>query len=333
MPEPVGYLTGHTFNPGRFLVAANTPAAPTNYPGTPRRPEVVMTPTATPAWPAALAAAAVWALALGWYARVNPPMAGMAAAGAAYAGVLAGLTVWLVRRPAPDDRLRAGPPRRAWDIVAGGLLGWAFLYGFAFGGVYGGVRVPGLTSLIADLTRWRPAPGVDGTTLLNFASLAAVPAAALLAAGARPRDLGLCPPVPGTRAATAACLVLPAGFVAWGFAHGKLTPALLLVGVVHNLLSNGLTEEVMCRGVLLARLRTAAGTAWGVAIQGLLFGLVHVGGAIPEEHGDAVTAAAAAVALNAPMGVALGVIAVRTGSLALPTAIHVAGHLMRDVLR
>jgi membrane protease YdiL (CAAX protease family) len=32
------------------------------------------------------------------------------------------------------------------------------------------------------------------------------------------------------------------------------------------------------------------------------------------------------------MGVALGVVAVRTGSLALPVAVHVSLHLMKDVL-
>ena len=60
------------------------------------------------------------------------------------------------------------------------------------------------------------------------------------------------------------------------------------------------------------------------------FGLIHLGGAIPEEHGDPLMAVAAFVALDAPMG---GALAVRTGSLALPTAIHAAGHLMIDVLR
>jgi membrane protease YdiL (CAAX protease family) len=263
-------------------------------------------------------------------------MAAMAAGGAAYAAVLAALTLWLVRRPAASDRLRASgsrPPLWEWYAVAVVLLAWAFLYGFAFGGLYGGVRVPGLTPLIADLSRWWPAPGIDGTTLLNFVSLAAVPAAVLLALGTRPRELGLCAPVPGTRAATAVCLLLPMAFVAWGFASGKLTVGLLLVMLVHNTLSNGFTEELMCRGLLLPPLRSAAGTAWAVVIQGLLFGLIHLGGAVPEEGGDLLMAVAASIALNVPMGVALGVIAVRTGSLALPTAIHVAGHVMKDVLR
>jgi membrane protease YdiL (CAAX protease family) len=88
----------------------------------------------------------------------------------------------------------------------------------------------------------------------------------------------------------------------------------------------------MWRGVLLATFRSAVSTGWAIVAQGLLFALIHVGGSIPEEGGNVVHAAAAAVALNAPMGFALGVVAARTGSLALPTAIHVSLHLMSDAL-
>ncbi|MFL5330269.1 MAG: CPBP family intramembrane glutamic endopeptidase [Gemmataceae bacterium] len=53
----------------------------------------------------------------------------------------------------------------------------------------------------------------------------------------------------------------------------------------------------------------------------------------PEELDKAIEADFdAVVALNFPMGVALGVIALRTGSLALPVAIHVSLHVMTDVL-
>jgi membrane protease YdiL (CAAX protease family) len=120
--------------------------------------------------------------------------------------------------------------------------------------------------------------------------------------------------------------------VGWAVTVGKVTPLALLVMAVHSLVSNGFCEEFMCRGLLLPTLRASAPTAWAVVAQGLLFGLVHLGGAVPEESGDPVLAAAAAVALNFPMGVALGVVAVRTGSLALPVAVHVSLHLMKDVL-
>ncbi len=287
-------------------------------------------------WPAGIAAAVVWIPCVVWFSTAHPAMGGMAAGGAAYAALLAGLTVWLVRRPGPEDRLRAIPgtaPLWAWYGVAGITLAWAFVYGFAYGGLYGGVYVPYLTPLIGRLHAWQAARGVDGTTLLNFFSLAVLPAATLLAVGVRPKQMGVCLPVAGTRAATGACLALPAVFVIWGFAAGKLTAAALLVMLVHNFLSNGFSEEFSCRGLLLAPLRAVLPTQWAVVAQGLLFGLIHVGGAIGEEKGDAALAVAGSVALNFPMGVALGVIAVRTGSLALPTAIHIAGHVMKDLLQ
>jgi membrane protease YdiL (CAAX protease family) len=298
----------------------------------------VTTPAQDRTWPlgATITIVAVWTLALGWYAQANPQMAAMAAGGGLYAAILAGLTTRFVRQPSPNDRLRASGTTAslwAWYVVAGLTLAWGLLYGFAFGGLYGGPSISYLTPLIGDLSRWQPIRGVDGTTLLNFTSLAAVPTVILFALRVRPRELGLSVPVPGTRAATVACLVLPMLFVIWGFAQGRLTISLLSVMLVHNFLSNGFTEELMCRGLFLAPLRATVPTAWAVVAQGLLFGLIHLGGAIPEEGGDPVQALAACVALNVPMGAALGVIAVRTGSLALPTAIHIAGHIMKEVLR
>lgn len=284
----------------------------------------------------AVAGAALWAAALAYYAARRPSLAAMAAGGAAYAAILAALCARLVRSPAPPDRLRATgrtAPLSAWYAVALAVLAWGFLYGVAFGGVSGGVYVPLLTPWVADLSRRWLAPGVDGTTVLNFASFAVVPGLILAAAGATRPELALAAPVKGTGRAAAACLALPAAFVAWGFAAGKVTAASLGVAVVHDFLSNGFAEEFMCRAVLLAALRSVLPVGWAVVTQGLLFGLVHVGGAIPEEGCGLVAAAAAAVALNAPMGMALGVVAARTGSLALPTAVHVSLHLMNDVLR
>ena len=71
---------------------------------------------------------------------------------------------------------------------------------------------------------------------------------------------------------------------------------------------------------------------WTNVEPGVLFGLLHLGGAIPEAGGDPVQAVSAAVALNFPRGMALGLAAVRTGSLMLPTAIHVSLHIMKDLL-
>lgn len=287
-------------------------------------------------WAIALAGTAVWAASLWWFSRFNPSMGAAAAGGAVYAALLTLLTVWLAPRTPPEDRLRVlsgRPGLSVWWIVAGAELCWVMTYGIAFGGVGGGVRVPLLTPRIADLSRWQFVRGVNGTTLLNFVSLGLLPACVMLTFGARPRELGLVRPVRGTRAVSVAWLALPTAFVVWGFSRGKLTGGIFGVMLLHNLLSNGFPEEAQCRGLFLAPLRTVLPTAWAVLIQGLLFGLIHFGGAIPEEGGDYVRAAAASVALNFPMGVALGVVSVRTGSLALPIVIHVSLHVMKDLVR
>src|SRR5205823_6005551 len=102
-------------------------------------------------WPAALAATAVWCACLLRYGLAHPAMAGMAAGGAAYAAILASCVWFLIRRPPGFDRLRVtgvGISLRAWQIVALVTLTWAFLYGFAYGGVEGGVRIPFLTPWI-----------------------------------------------------------------------------------------------------------------------------------------------------------------------------------------
>lgn len=283
----------------------------------------------------ALTGGAIWAACLFWFGRFNPSMAGAAAGSAFYAAVLGGLALWL-GRPMPEDYLRVASGRRtliAWSIVAGIEFCWALLYGIAYGGVDGGVRIPVLTERIGELLRWHPVAGVNGATLLNFFSIGLIPVCAVLALGARRREVGLVRPVRGTGALSLACLLLPAGFVIWAFARGLLTAGTLGVVVLHSLLSNGFPEEAQCRGLFLAPLRSVLPGSWAIVLQGLMFGLIHFGGAIPEEGGDYLRAAAAAVALNFPMGVALGVVAIRTGSLALPIGIHVSLHVMKHLVQ
>lgn len=285
-------------------------------------------------WGSVAVGVAVWAASLLWFARYNTSMAAAAAGGAFYALVLAILAVWL-GRDVPDDRLQVTSGRRtliAWWLVACVELGWSILYGIAFGGLNGGIRVPVLTECVANLLRWQLTRGVNGPTLLNFFSIGLAPLCAVLALGGRPRELGLVRPLPRTRALSFACLLLPACFGVWGLARGRVTAGTIGIIALHSFLSNGFPEEAQCRGLFLPPLRRTLSTSWAVLIQGLIFGLIHFGGAIGEEGGDYLRAAAAAVALNFPMGAALGIVALRTGSLALPIAIHVSLHLMKDLV-
>lgn len=92
-----------------------------------------------------------------------------------------------------------------------------------------------------------------------------------------------------------------------------ILPALLLAG------SNGLMEESIFRGAVLGWGSRAVGVAGALVVQALLFGLTHAG----PDFVDPIAAlpVLAAVTLG---GLIAGWIVVRTGSLLLPIAVHVA---------
>ncbi len=89
---------------------------------------------------------------------------------------------------------------------------------------------------------------------------------------------------------------------------GAIVPALVFAG------SNGAMEEIVYRGSLQAWL---GGDAFALVAQALVFGLVHTGS---DVGGPAILV----VAGMAVAGAIAGLIVRRTGSLALPIAIHIA---------
>jgi len=91
---------------------------------------------------------------------------------------------------------------------------------------------------------------------------------------------------------------------------GALVPALAF-GI-----ANGVLEEVGYRGILQGLLSRIAPISVAIGFQGLLFGIVHAGP-------DVVALLPVHVALLGMVGVAAGVIRWRTGSLAIPIALHV----------
>lgn len=83
-------------------------------------------------------------------------------------------------------------------------------------------------------------------------------------------------------------------------------------------ISNGAMEELAYRGGLLGWLARVVGPAAALVAQALLFGLQHSVGA--EFTGSSVPVVAATVG----GGLVAGLLVRRTGSLALPIALHVA---------
>ena len=92
----------------------------------------------------------------------------------------------------------------------------------------------------------------------------------------------------------------------------SLIPAILFA------IANATMEEVAYRGALLRWLAPAAGVVNALALQAFVFGLAHGVGT------DFIGSPLPVMAATAATGLLLGVLALRTRSLLLPIAIHVA---------
>jgi membrane protease YdiL (CAAX protease family) len=93
---------------------------------------------------------------------------------------------------------------------------------------------------------------------------------------------------------------------------------LSLVPALAFAIANAAMEELAYRGVLLRWLAPVTGVASALALQALVFGLAHGAGT------DFIGSPLPVMAATAAAGLILGAIALRTRSLLLPIAIHVA---------
>jgi membrane protease YdiL (CAAX protease family) len=284
--------------------------------------------------PALIAGAVIWLASV--VALVGPDrgIALIAASSAAYAAMLAGLTWWLVPKasvPPGDDTLRAHgaplPMALRYAVVVAAIV-WIVGANVV---AAAGVNVPLFSAWRAFIGPAHPLPFVHGGELQNFLMEALVPGLLLLALGASRRQLGLVTPVRGTFRATLACLALPMVFVVMGFVQGKLDLfRLFWLLIVRNLISNGFSEEFVMRGALLSHLRGFLRADVALVAQALIFAVLHFG--IGDEHGNPILIIANVIALNFPMGLVLGFMALRTRSLLMPSVVHVSLDAMKDLV-
>ena len=166
----------------------------------------------------------------------------------------------------------------------------------------------------------------------NFITYALVPGTLLFLLGAKPIELGLTAWRKGAWSALIGALVLPAIFVGLWFSKDHGSVGLLLTYLAHNFLSNGFSEEFLMRGITLSHLRAFVPKEWAVVGQAILFGLFHM--APLGRHGvNWFLEGAADVAMNAPIGFFLALIALRARSILLPGLIHTSLDTIVDVMR
>jgi membrane protease YdiL (CAAX protease family) len=144
-----------------------------------------------------------------------------------------------------------------------------------------------------------------------------------------PAELGLRRPSMGEAAvAIAGCLALVAGGLLIGPTIARpffgeldfpVPPAALGPAILFGI-ANGVTEEVAYRGALQGWLSRVWPLWPAVGFQGLLFGIVHAG---PE----VVALLPVHIAILAGVGIAAGLVRLRSGSLAVPIGIHVGADI------
>jgi membrane protease YdiL (CAAX protease family) len=161
----------------------------------------------------------------------------------------------------------------------------------------------------------------------NFISEALVPGLLLFALGAKPIELGLRAWAKGSWYTLLGALVLPAIMVAIWFTKGHASVGLLVFMLARNFLSNGISEEFLMRGMTMSHLRAFFSNDWAIGIQALLFGALHF-----ESSGNAPLMLAEVIALNAPMGFFLGLIAMRARSVVLTGLIHTTLDTVKDIV-
>ncbi|MBA3688303.1 MAG: CPBP family intramembrane metalloprotease [Chloroflexi bacterium] len=228
--------------------------------------------------------------------------------------LLAGLVASLVHR-------RRGPE----EGTSRAVLVWAGCLAVALNMAWTGVPLPAFARDLACADRFAP-----------FAALRIIGAVVMLGAvavlvrivRADPADLGLrWPSRPWLLTSLAGLPVIAVAAILLGpilakpfFGPvspmprdlGSLIPALAFA------VANASMEEVAYRGALLRWLTPVTGTATALALQALVFGLAHGTGT------DFTGSPLPVMAATAAAGLILGAMALRTRSLLLPIAIHVA---------
>jgi len=244
------------------------------------------------------------------------------------------LILWLITRrlvheptSTVSDVLKAAGTRKRLfvrAVIVAAVLLLIFIYGFTNSKV---LTVPVFDSAYRGIARLAPQLG---SGLPNFVLYVLIPGLLVVALGARRRELGLTRPAKGTYLAT---LVGGGLFLlswVWRILQRRMAIPMLGLFLLHNFLSNGFSEEFLTKGLVLSHLRAFMRNDWALVVQAMIFAFLHFGSSLHDER-TMVGVVANVIALNAPMGYFLGLMAVRTRSLFLPAAVHLIFDTTRNV--
>lgn len=162
---------------------------------------------------------------------------------------------------------------------------------------------------------------MPAVALLAIVGQATVPLGAALAAGAGWRELGF---DRGHRSLPVALVLLVALAAGAALAGGAVLRG-AVAAAPGTLVTAAIPEEVHLRGVLMTRLQRLWGSGWAVVASALVFGAYHATANVGYFGGPPYPVAAAlGVVFEGTLGLAFGVLMLRTRSLAAPVAVHAA---------
>ncbi len=232
-------------------------------------------------------------------------------------GALVGVLLTLILTDAPPKvgRVVIGTPRNRILMQLAVILGVIIMTGFAAHSY-----VP-LWSEAVDVFRgmgrayFSPLLVNDPAAALgNPAAYFFIPALLLVLLGARWSELGM-----GSGHRVGQMIIvwgaLPATLLFLVLWSGAATPLLLARSLLTGALIHGFGAEFLFRGALQTRLLRLMNVRWALAVQALLFALWHVPSSTAALGGNLLAGTAFAIAQYGVLGVALGVIALRTRSL------------------
>ena len=288
----------------------------------------------------ALRSSAVWTFAVLWVISATYlAITGHAGTSLQWLGILIGLGLFILLTVG----LTAGAPQRAAEAERGkrSTLLWLqvalVVAVIALTGQRGIVLHEVAPPMLEHIPLWSPFVGFLEETgirlgragylknqnyLVNPVLMFVVPLPLLLLLGARWRSLGF---ERGWRTWRVVVLwsIGVVGYWLFNLITGTWSVGRLGHKLLSNTMQNGFFEEFLFRGVLQTRLSRLISPSWGLVLSSLGFGLWHIGVDAKELGGDFLAGAAMSILIQSPMGLALGVIFLRTRNLLACSVIHV----------
>ena len=277
--------------------------------------------------PAARFYVAVWFVAAAYMTTTGRVVSVMAYFGILVAVlVLCGVTIWMTE---PDNASspNSSSSKKAPVLQLIILLLIILVTGYEHS-IFHGANLP-------HLPFWRQAQGIlyeasqslfgRGDVFWNSTKYFVIPLVLLLALGARFRSLGLSA---GHRIwrVTGLWCGIPIVILFMQLVVGQV--GLIRIGnqLLSHFLQNGFFEEFLFRGALQTRLRMLTSRSWAIVIQGLLFGVWHLGLEYKMTGHSDIIAALATTILSSIGGIAFGVIFERTRNLIASSVFHIVGN-------